>query len=78
VVKIFKDAFVALDLPPFAPHSVRKTLTDLASAHCRTPEEFKAWSQNLGHDDVLTTFHSYGTLSPGRQRELIQGFSAEA
>jgi integrase len=78
VVKIFKDAFVTLDLPPFAPHSVRKTLTDLASAHCRTPEEFKAWSQNLGHDDVLTTFHSYGTLSPGRQRELIQGFSAEA
>lgn len=78
VTRIFKGAFLALGLPPFAPHSVRKTLTDLASAHCRTPEEFKAWSQNLGHDDVLTTFHSYGTLSPGRQRELIRAFSAEA
>jgi integrase len=72
----FKEAFKALALPPFSPHTVRKTLTDLASQHCRTPEEFKAWSQNLGHDEVLTTFHNYGTLSPGRQRELIQGFSA--
>ncbi len=78
VVAIFKAAFVALGLPPFAPHSARKTLTDLASAHCKTPEDFKAWPRNLGHDDVLTTFHSYGTLSPGRQRELIQGFSADA
>jgi integrase len=78
IVSAFKQAFVALGLPPFSPHTVRKTLTDLASIHCRTPEDFKAWSQNLGHDDVLTTFHNYGTLSPGRQRELIRGFSEEA
>jgi hypothetical protein len=26
------------------------------------PEEFKAWSQNLGHDGVLTTFSSYGPI----------------
>jgi hypothetical protein len=25
---------------------------------CRTPEELKAWSQNLGHEDVMTTFRS--------------------
>ncbi|MFQ8433390.1 hypothetical protein [Amaricoccus sp. W119] len=42
VAKIFKGAFEPLGLPPFGPHSVRKTLTDLASRHCRTPEEFKA------------------------------------
>ena len=71
----FKGAFTALGLPPFSPHTVRKTLTDLASRHCRTPEDFKAWSQNLGHDDVLTTFHNYGSLSAGRQKEVIQGFS---
>lgn len=77
VAAAFKEAFTALDLPPFSPHTVRKTLTDLASRFCRTPEDFKAWSQNLGHDDVLTTFHNYGSLSAGRQKELIQGFSAE-
>ena len=29
-----------------------------------TPEEMKAWSQNLGHADVLTTFTSYGKVHP--------------
>jgi len=29
---------------------------------CLGPEEFKAWSQNLGHDNVLTTFTSYGKI----------------
>ncbi len=40
---------------------------------CKTPEEFKAWSQNLGHEQVLTTFLSYGTVSVSRQAEIIQG-----
>jgi hypothetical protein len=38
---------------------------------CQTPEQFKAWSQNLGHDNVMTTFTSYGSLSVQRQGELI-------
>ena len=71
VVKIFKSAFETVGLPPFGPHSVRRTLVQLAQAHCRTPEQFKAWSQNLGHDDVLTTFISYGSVATGRQMELI-------
>jgi hypothetical protein len=37
-----------------------------------TPEEMKAWSQNLGHEDVLTTFTSYGTVHVLRQGELIR------
>jgi hypothetical protein len=39
---------------------------------CRTPEEFKAWSQNLGHEQVLTTFSSYGQVAVDRQAELIR------
>ena len=39
---------------------------------CRTPEEFKAWSQNLGHEQVLTTFSSYGQVGADRQAELIR------
>ncbi len=75
LAKIFKGAFAKAGLPPFSPHRVRDCVVDLANAHCKTPEDFKAWSQNMGHDDVLTTFSSYGTLSAGRQVELMQRFA---
>jgi len=32
-----------------------------------------AWSQNLGHSDVLTTFTAYGDLSADQQAEIIRG-----
>jgi integrase len=72
--KIFKDAFVEAGQPPYPPHRVRDTLVDLGKRLCRTPEEFKSWSQNLGHDDVMTTFTSYGTVPTGRQVELMAAF----
>ena len=72
--KIFKQAFVEAGLPPFSPHRVRDTLAELAKDHCRTPEDYKAWSQNMGHDDVLTTFRSYGSVATGRQVELLSKF----
>lgn len=40
---------------------------------CRTPEELKAWSQNIGHERVLTTLTSYGKVPAVRQAELIRG-----
>ena len=70
---IFKKAFEAAGLPYFNPHSFRKTLTALGESRCRTPEQFKAWSQNLGHDGVLTTFYSYGAVAATRQAEIITG-----
>ncbi len=70
----FAEIILRAGLPPFSPHRVRDTMTELANDHCRTPEEFKAWSQNMGHDDVLTTFSSYGTVPPGRQMELMGRF----
>jgi len=41
----------------------------------RTPEDFKAWSQNLGHEKVLTTFYSYGEVGNRRQGEIIKGLA---
>ena len=41
-------------------------------ARTKSPEEWKAWSQNLGHEQVLTTFSSYGTVQAERQAELIR------
>jgi hypothetical protein len=70
--KIFKNAFTSAGLPYFNPHSFRKTLAQIGAKLCRTPEQFKAWSQNLGHEKVLTTFSSYGDVSSARQRDIIR------
>ncbi len=73
--KIFKEAFIEAGLPYFNPHSFRKTLVSLGQKICKTPEDFKAWSQNLGHEQVMTTFTSYGQVSEQRQSEIIQNLS---
>lgn len=70
---IFKREFERCGLPYFNPHSLRKTLVRLGLERCQTPEQFKAWSQNLGHENVLTTFTSYGQVARTRQREIILG-----
>ncbi|MCF6212267.1 MAG: hypothetical protein L3J88_01730 [Gammaproteobacteria bacterium] len=70
--KIFKDAFLLAELPHFNPHSFRNTLVVLGENLCQSPEEFKAWSQNLGHEGVLTTLYSYGEVQLNRQVEIIQ------
>jgi integrase len=73
--KIFRDAFESIGLHGFNPHSFRHALAVYGETHCRTPEEFKAWSQNLGHEDVLTTFSSYGSVPPHRQSEIIKSLA---
>lgn len=70
---IFRNAFASAGLPYFNPHSFRKTLVSLGEVLCQTPEQFKAWSQNLGHEGVLTTFYSYGEVGNRRQGEIIRG-----
>lgn len=72
---IFSRAFTAAGLPYFPPHSLRKTLVQLGQRLCTTPEEFKAWSQNLGHEGVMTTFTSYGEVPSARQAEIMQGLA---
>lgn len=73
--RVFKQAFEAVDLPYFNPHSFRNTLAALGEKLCQTPEEFKAWSQNLGHEGVLTTFYSYGEVQEGRQACILKELS---
>ena len=73
-----KAAFVAAGLHAFGPHSFRKTLGILANDHCKTPEQFKAWSMNLGHENIATTLSAYCPVSPGRQGELIRGMGNRA
>ncbi|NOH69066.1 tyrosine-type recombinase/integrase [Vibrio rotiferianus] len=70
--KIFKQAFALSGMQYYKPHSFRNTLVRLGEKICRTPEEFKAWSQNLGHQSVLTTFYSYGDVPDRKQAELLR------
>ena len=72
---IFRAAFTNAGLPYFNPHSLRNTLVRLGQEVCGSPEQFKAWSQNLGHDKVLTTFASYGEIASGRQGEILRGLA---
>lgn len=69
---IFRAAFISAGLPYFNPHSFRDTLVKLGENVCKTPEQFKAWSQNLGHEKVLTTFLNYGEVACQRQGEIIR------
>jgi integrase len=78
VGEVFKAAFKEAGLPPANPHILRDTLTQLGQRLCKTPEDLKAWSQNLGHEDVLTTFTSYGKVHAQRQAELIAALGTNA
>jgi integrase len=72
---IFKQAFTTAGLPYFNPHSFRNTLAQLAYKLRLGPEQFKVWSQNLGHESVLTTFSSYGEVSAYRQAEIMRNLA---
>jgi integrase len=68
--RLFKEAFAAAVLPYAHPHSFRHTLALLGEEVCHGPLEYKAWSQNLGHEKVLTTFCNYGTPRTPASRSL--------
>lgn len=70
--EIFRTAFNQAGLSYFNPHSFRNTLVQLGQSICQNPEVFKAWSQNLGHESVLTTFRSYGDVAKQRQAVILK------
>ncbi len=69
---MFRRAFAKAGLPYFNPHSFRDMLVRHAMTLNLSPEAMKAWSQNLGHAEVMTTFTSYGQVPTHRQGELIR------
>lgn len=72
---IVRGAFSAVQMPPYTPHSLRKTLVKFGDEKCKTMEEWKAWSMNLGHENMATTFNSYLPVTVERQMELIRKMS---
>ena len=69
---IFKVAFEAAGLPEFTPHSFRRMIVSEMYKRGLSVAEFKAWSQNLGHEGAGTTLSSYGKLSLEEQGRLIR------
>jgi integrase len=70
--RTFRQGCESANLAYFHPHSFRETLGHLIEKICRTPEEFKAASQSLGHESVDTTFRNYGAVSETRQAEIMK------
>jgi integrase/recombinase XerD len=59
---IFKRRFEAANLEYFSPHAFRHLAIKLALGFCNTPADFKAVSQNLGHENMATTMFDYAPL----------------
>ena len=51
---------------------VSENASPVRPANLPDPEEYKAFSQNIGHEDVLTTFTSYGEVPLERQAAIIR------
>jgi integrase len=77
VVAVVRRAFRAVGLPEYTPHSFRKTLALFGDKCCTSMEQRKAWSQNLGHENLATTVTAYMPVSRERQAELILGIARD-
>lgn len=67
---VFQGAFHAVGLPYYNPHLFRKTICKWALKNC-TQYEYKAISQNIGHDHAMTTHNSYSNLTEDEQLEAV-------
>ncbi len=75
--KIFEKRSRQAEIKYYKPHSFRDLLVKEISKLPLTEEQKKAFSQNLGHEDVGTTFgnYGYGKISEDRQIEIIKGIN---
>ena len=77
--KIFQKRFVQAGLKYYHPHTFRHLLSKTIMKLPITEEQKKALSQNFGHEDVGTTFGSYGYghIAEDRQIEIIKNIDFE-
>lgn len=73
---VFRTAFERAKLPAFTPHRFRNMIVSEMYKRQLSVAEFKAWSQNLGHEGAMTTLTSYGKLSLEEQEQLIRKHSS--
>lgn len=74
VTEAFK---AATSQPPhnYSPHSARHSLAALGDQLCRSSEDKKAWSLNLGHSSEKTTQTHYAKVTDTRKCEIFEAFN---
>ncbi len=73
VRRIVKESFIAAGLKSTTPHRFRNMLVNLGYELCGTDAAaLKAWSQNLGHEDLMTTLTNYGDISHYAQKSILR------
>ena len=70
ILTIFKTRMTNAELTYYSPHTFRHGAIAFARKFCRTEEQRKAISQNVGHEHVGTTF-SYGNMDEYRVSDVI-------
>lgn len=76
VRQIIKRGCQAISIPSFNPHAIRATLALHGQELCRNPKQIKAWSQNLGHENVATTDNYYAKLDVNEQFTVLDNLRA--
>ncbi|MBT0958210.1 site-specific integrase [Alphaproteobacteria bacterium KMM 3653] len=71
VTSAFRGASAAVG-KAFSPHSAKHCIGKLGQQRCRTPQQFRAWSLNMGHESVAITQEYYDKMSEGQVLELIE------
>ena len=74
---IFRTAFERVGLPAFGPHKFRNMIVSEAYRRQLPSNELKAWSQNLGHEGLITTLTSYGKIPTEEQGRLVRKAMAQ-
>lgn len=59
----------------FPPHSARHCLKALGDRLCISAEERKAWSMNLGHENVVITDTHYGKMTDATRIQVLASLS---
>jgi len=77
VREIFKKRFQEAGVKYYHPHTIRHLIPRIFAKARLTEEEKKAVSQNLGHEDVGTTFGSYGyhKIEEDRQIDVVRNIN---
>ncbi|MDM8347276.1 tyrosine-type recombinase/integrase, partial [Pseudochrobactrum sp. sp1633] len=71
VRKTIECACKNIGIQKFKPHAVRSTLARFGNELCRSQKQLKAWSQNLGHENIKTTDSCYAKLDVSDQFAVL-------
>ena len=61
----------------FTPHSAKHLIGQLSFKMCKSPEEQKVWSMNMGHESEDVTLRYYKKIPAERVCEIFEAFGEE-